>query len=1172
VKPGDHHDILEMKKTGKQLLSFDDFMGSTNSREETPTSEKMAAVPSTVISTPLYSGSDEELQVCCKRVLKKDETTRYKALKDIDLILKARKVLVNLEFISFFSYLFSRMPFDPSHKCREAFGEVLSFVIEADKKLIRAIIQTVIGFWWQMISDPILSVSQSYESSLNNFLQQTEVYKRYLKFTPMILAHLEQYIFINEAEFYKQLTFVDNNSEENYYRVIISNLKGLIKLSDVLGKLSLEAGSNEHSELISNSLNSFFTFENISTHFLYHKDAPLAAKINNKQLQKAAFDLFTAIISHYPSLYPVNTVLHLLDYLSHDQATDHVVLTAVLKLLHHSHNSVDNTGNNNLQDIKKLKPKEIYQFLEKLQTFSMNSAAKGFHSSSQTISQYLLSFVAHLPVESFGVYAQTDAEGKGSSSQKNYQIISAFIDLYLDTSKPETSPMKRVPQFVLAIQLITFHISRVPAHLITNTTTNSPSVVPYTSNCANLLRKLLQGFCKTFEIYISLNLSGLSLSFSFFVGHNSLSKICLLDYSFGVYSDCILDLGKCLKAIHRTTTTYFASQWNEDFWIPLHNFLSMYLSSYPILKGSKLITLLLKSATISGTAGAEDQQQLQAQQDHYSLALSVGINLLLSPVVQKLDASFTLEALTVFRVEDFQNLLIILNDLLSLNPWKADFLQKLQETYFTPENMDFLMANQLKSGSLQSSSPLFLHFLDLFKTLNSVSSRNSFQTLFGVILRSSLKERNYSILLALLYFDLSHHQQQQQRTEIIYEYSNVERDAVLTMLKEFLPHGRKEENINFDFTRLLLVIVQLPNFVGIKEEMLSLVIQEQSSVHLANKRLSSVFFLSYIKLFLSNKLYHRNQEREDLNADFFRKISFQRVCLENILVGNNHHAEDELDKNSFFASKIPLISNWELISSQLLPLLPDIQKIQLKDYLLQYINSLQMDAIPANALGALVLRYVSFACLEACGDEDEDEEENNNERILPKWLLTSFWSEFLSIHFINPSTSGNNKKAEEVKYFYHFISQSMLPVLHRANSLTSIYKLLGDYIFASPFFLQWSIFIYFQEQTLSLQNPVSHHKKTDKDQTNESVSSEFLSAMRNYWFRKDKFDKLSAEDKEQQFSEWIQFLVNEYSRWEGSGSKVVLELEEFLIYFLNEVSGILFPVERRRSVADKIER
>jgi hypothetical protein len=510
----DDHGILEMKKTGKQLLSFDDFMGSTNSREETPTSEKMAAIPSTVISTPLYSGSDEDLQVCCKRVLKKDETTRYKALKDIDLILKGRKALVNLEFISFFSYLFSRMPFDPSHKCREAFGEVLSFVIETDKKLIRAIIQTVIGFWWQMISDPILSVSQSYESSLNNFLQQTEVYKRYLKFTPMILAHLEQYIFINETEFYKQLTFVDNNSEENYYRVIISNLKGLSKLIDVLGKLSLEAGSSEHSELILNSLDSFFTFENISSHFLYHKEAPLAAKKNNKQLQKAAFDLLTVIISYYPSLYPVNITLQLLDYLSHDQATDHLVLTAVLKLLHH--NSVDNTGHNNLQDINKLKPKEIYQFLEKLQTFSMNSAAKGgIHSSSQTISQYLLSFIAHLPVESFGVYSQTDVEGKGSSSQKNYQIISAFIDLYLDTSKPETSPMKKVPQFVLAIQLITFLVSRVPAHLTTNTSTKSSVAVPYTSNCGNLVRKLLQGFCKTFEIYISLNLSGFSRPFSF---------------------------------------------------------------------------------------------------------------------------------------------------------------------------------------------------------------------------------------------------------------------------------------------------------------------------------------------------------------------------------------------------------------------------------------------------------------------------------------------------------------------------------------------------------------------------------------------------------------------------------------------------------------------------------
>jgi hypothetical protein len=600
----------------------------------------------------------------------------------------------------------------------------------------------------------------------------------------------------------------------------------------------------------------------------------------------------------------------------------------------------------------------------------------------------------------------------------------------------------------------------------------------------------------------------------------------------------------------------------------------MYLSSYPILKGSKLITLLLKSATISASIGGEDQSQLQAhQQDHFSLVSSVGINLLVSPVVQKLDASFSLEALTVFRIEDFQNLLIILNDLLSLNPWKADFLQKFQETYFTPENMDFLMANQFKSGNLQSSSPFFQHFLDLFRTLHSVSSRNFFQTLFGVILQSSLKERNYSILLALLYFDLSHHhQQQQQRTEIIYEYSNAERDAVLTMIKEFLPHGRKEENVNFDFTRLLLVVIQLPNFVDLKEEVLSVVIQEQSSVHPANKRLSSVFLLSYIKLFLSNKLYHRSQEREDLNAEFFQKISFQRVCLENILVGKNHHAEDELDKNSFFASKIPLISNWEIISSQLLPLLPDNQKIQLKDYLLQYINSLQMAAIPASALGALVLRYVSFACLEACEDEDEDEEENNNEKILPKWLLTSFWSEFLSDHFINPSTSGNKEEEEEVKYFFHFISQSMLPVLHRANSLTSLYKLLGDYIFAGPLFLQWSIFIYFQEQTLSLQNSVAHNKKKDKDQMNESVSSEFLCAMRNYWFRKDKFDKLSAEEKEQQFSQWIQFLVKEYSRWEGNGSKVVLELEEFLVYFLNEVSGILFPVEKRRSVAETLDR
>jgi hypothetical protein len=160
----------KMKKTGGGggggFISFSDVTNASDSAETSSAANQHSSSSSSSfsstgpLSSPLYTGSDGELAQACKRVVKKDSTTKLKAMAEIAEILgSSRGGLVIGDFLPYFVYMMPRLALETTRKVREQLCVILDGVIAINKQALGPFMKLLIGPWWMLSCDPCREVA-----------------------------------------------------------------------------------------------------------------------------------------------------------------------------------------------------------------------------------------------------------------------------------------------------------------------------------------------------------------------------------------------------------------------------------------------------------------------------------------------------------------------------------------------------------------------------------------------------------------------------------------------------------------------------------------------------------------------------------------------------------------------------------------------------------------------------------------------------------------------------------------------------------------------------------------------------------------------------------------------------------------------------------------------------
>lgn len=143
---------------------------------------------------PVYTGSDTDLLVISKKLLKKDAVTKIKAFSELVDVLNSRSIVsdnnnhdvdvfcsVVEEFVPFFGYVFVRVVLDNDRKVRELLFKSLLAIVHAlmpvpsstkgsiainatrlmGQDSLGAYLKTLIGPWWMATADPCSEVANA---------------------------------------------------------------------------------------------------------------------------------------------------------------------------------------------------------------------------------------------------------------------------------------------------------------------------------------------------------------------------------------------------------------------------------------------------------------------------------------------------------------------------------------------------------------------------------------------------------------------------------------------------------------------------------------------------------------------------------------------------------------------------------------------------------------------------------------------------------------------------------------------------------------------------------------------------------------------------------------------------------------------------------------------------
>ena len=202
------------------FISFSDVSTTENESVSSLPSDNTSGPP------PVYSGEHAELLLTSKKLLKKDDVTKLKAL---DELLKLEESIL-IDFIPHYCYLFKRLSYDNNRQIREKMCLLLYKLVSNNSKLFTPYMKDIYPTWWMLMSDPCREVSQAAISAYNTaipikkrisvlcYLSNSllKVINLHLSATPETIASIAG-----------DRTLSPEEEEERYERVTVSTLHAL---------------------------------------------------------------------------------------------------------------------------------------------------------------------------------------------------------------------------------------------------------------------------------------------------------------------------------------------------------------------------------------------------------------------------------------------------------------------------------------------------------------------------------------------------------------------------------------------------------------------------------------------------------------------------------------------------------------------------------------------------------------------------------------------------------------------------------------------------------------------------------------------------------------------------------------------------------------------------------
>ena len=217
--------------SGTGFISFSDVTSSSSS--SFTSNAPSSAQEEDVGLTPIYRGSDPELAMSCKRMVKKDITTKLKSFNEVILLLQERSHLIH-EFLPYFTYIFPRMFMDNDRKIREQLFVLLMTIVSLDKQTLTPYMKHLIGHWYIGTVDPCIEVRAMALSSLEKAIPPRKREPVLLYLSTSLLRQI-RYFLDQKPETLSDMSHTSQeDAMERYERIYISTIASISKLTSFL--------------------------------------------------------------------------------------------------------------------------------------------------------------------------------------------------------------------------------------------------------------------------------------------------------------------------------------------------------------------------------------------------------------------------------------------------------------------------------------------------------------------------------------------------------------------------------------------------------------------------------------------------------------------------------------------------------------------------------------------------------------------------------------------------------------------------------------------------------------------------------------------------------------------------------------------------------------------------
>jgi hypothetical protein len=401
--------------------------------------------------TPVYTGDNSDLSVACKKLLKKDATTKLRALAETTAVVRNihgdaeqadPKVLS--DFLPFFAFAFSKLVFDDSWQVREKLGLLLQAIIERDKQSLGPFMKDSIGPWWQLSADPVEEVATIFCNAFMNAIPPKRRPVVLLHLSSSIIKYITKCLKLDPTELKELTQCLDEELDEKYERMVRSNI-------DSLGQLLRSLSSEQNQQVmhgVSTSNDMLAGEEPVSYLSFFVQDSLLKhCKSKYSSVRGSIYKVFTDFAECIPSIW-MSSGKHM-----------ELIVTVLLGSLDEKFDSNLAEGLHAMITVAKVFPEfwnknaHVNILMQKLRSL--------LKSKAETLYQFFLPILSCIPVSKLGIYCEDNVEDPTQQAiGKGNKIVESLMQLLMDLETAALSPSVQIDVASCFMESVTFLILR----------------------------------------------------------------------------------------------------------------------------------------------------------------------------------------------------------------------------------------------------------------------------------------------------------------------------------------------------------------------------------------------------------------------------------------------------------------------------------------------------------------------------------------------------------------------------------------------------------------------------------------------------------------------------------------------------------------------------------------